>query len=54
MFAVNKKERIKIKETCTPNIIKPTQTFINRHKYTFCVKKALEHLKNSKTGRVPY
>ncbi len=28
------------------NLIKPTQTRINRQKYTFCVIKSLEHLKN--------
>ncbi len=36
------------------NIIKSTQTRINREKYTFCVIKSLELLKNLKTGRVPY
>jgi hypothetical protein len=35
-------------------IIKPTQTRIYREKYTFCIMKSLEHLKNLKTGRVPY
>ncbi len=30
------------------------QTRINREKYTFCVIKSLEHLKNLKTGRVLY
>jgi hypothetical protein len=35
------------------NIIKPTQTGVNREKYTFWVVKALEHQKNFKTGRVP-
>ncbi len=34
------------------NIIKPTQTRINRDKYTFCVIKSLEHIK--KTRGVPY
>jgi hypothetical protein len=27
---------------------------INREKFTFCVKKSLEHLKNLKADRVPY
>jgi hypothetical protein len=36
------------------NIIKPTQTPINHKKYTFCVRKSLEHLKNLKTGCVLY
>ncbi len=36
------------------NVIKPTQTRINREKYTFCVIKSLEHLKNLETRRVPY
>jgi len=30
------------------------QTRINREKYTFCVIKSLEHLKNLKTGHVPH
>jgi hypothetical protein len=35
--------------------MKPTQTRINHDKYTFCVIKLLERLKNLKTGRVvPY
>jgi hypothetical protein len=34
-------------------IFKPTQTGINRNKYTFCILKSLEPLKNSKTSRVP-
>ena len=34
-------------------IIKPTQTGINRNKYTFCTVKSLEPLKNLKTSRVP-
>jgi hypothetical protein len=29
------------------------QTGINRNKYTFCILKSLEPLKNSKTSRVP-
>jgi hypothetical protein len=37
-----------------PNIIMSTRTSINREKYTFCVVKSLEHLKDLKTGRVPY
>ncbi len=36
-----------------PTIVKPTQTGINRNKYTFCILKSLEPLKNSKTSRVP-
>jgi hypothetical protein len=36
------------------NIIKPTQTRINGEKYTFCVIKSLEYLKNLKVGRLPY
>jgi hypothetical protein len=32
----------------------PIQTRIYREKYTFCIIKSLEHLKNLKTGRVPY
>jgi hypothetical protein len=32
----------------------PTQTRINREKYTFCVIKSLEHLINLKTGRRPH
>ncbi len=38
----------------TANIVKPPQTRINREKYTFCAKKSLEHLKNLKSGRLPY
>jgi hypothetical protein len=34
-------------------IVKPTQTGINRNKYTFCILKLLEPLKNLKTSRVP-
>jgi hypothetical protein len=34
-------------------IIKPTQTGINRNKYTFCTIKSLEPLKYAKTSRVP-
>ncbi len=34
-------------------IIKPTQTGINRNKYTFCTIKSLEPIKNLKTSRVP-
>jgi len=30
------------------------KTRINREKYTFCIIKSLVHLKNLKTGRVPY
>ncbi len=30
------------------------QARINREKYTFCVIKSFEHLKNFKTGRGPY
>ncbi len=36
------------------NIVKPTQTRMNRKIYTFCVVKSLEHLKNLITGPVPY
>ncbi len=36
------------------NIIKPTQTGINRNKYTFCTMKSSETLKIFKTSRVPY
>ncbi len=36
------------------NIVKPTQTRINREKYTFCVIKSLKLLKNLETRRVPY
>jgi hypothetical protein len=36
------------------NIIKPAQTRNYREKYTFCVIKSLEHLKNFKTGRIPF
>ncbi len=36
------------------NIIKPTQTGINRNKYTFCIMKSLEPPKNLKTNRFPY
>ncbi len=32
----------------------PTQTRINREKYTFCDIKLLEHIENVKTGRVSY
>ncbi len=35
-------------------IIKPTETCINREKYTFCGIKSLEDLKNYKTDCVPY
>ncbi len=35
-------------------IVKPTQTRINREKYTFCIIKSLEHLKNLKTARFLY
>jgi hypothetical protein len=41
-------------EVHASNVIKPKQTHIYREKYTFCVIKSLEHLKNVKTGRVPY
>jgi hypothetical protein len=34
--------------------LKAMQTRIYREKYTFCVLKSLEHLKNLKTVRVPY
>jgi hypothetical protein len=34
-------------------IIKPTQTRINREKYTFNVIKSLDHLKDLKTARIP-
>ncbi len=37
--------------TCA-NIVKPTQTPINREKYTFCLIKSLEHQKNLKTGHI--
>jgi hypothetical protein len=36
------------------NIIKPTQTGINRNKYTFCTMKSSETLKIFKTSRIPY
>jgi hypothetical protein len=36
------------------NIVKTTQTHINCEKYTICVIKSLEPLKNLKTGRIPY
>jgi hypothetical protein len=35
-------------------LTKPTQTRNNSKKYTFCVTKSLKHLKEIKTGRVPY
>jgi hypothetical protein len=35
-------------------LILPTSTRINREKYTFCVIKSLEHLKNFKNGPVLY
>jgi hypothetical protein len=40
------------RKICT--IRQPTQTRINCEKYTFCVIKSLEHLKNLKTVRVLY
>jgi hypothetical protein len=46
-------KKLRSKISCqTP--FKPTQIRTNREKYTFCVIKSLEHLKNLKTGRVPY
>jgi hypothetical protein len=36
------------------NIIQPTQTRINRKKYTFYITKLLEHQKKFKTGPVLY
>ncbi len=35
------------------NIIKPTQTHIYREKYTGCVIKSLEHLRNEKKSPCP-
>jgi hypothetical protein len=35
------------------NIIKPTQTRINRKKYTFCVFKSMEHLTTLKLAAFP-
>ncbi len=37
----------------TSNSIKPTQTRMYREKYTYCIIKSTEHLKNLKTVRVP-
>ncbi len=34
------------------NIVKPTQTRINREKYTFCDIQSLDNLKNLNTGYV--
>jgi len=42
------------KETWIKHIIKPTQTHINREKYTICFIKSLKRLKKLKTGRIPY
>ena len=36
------------------NIIKPTKAGINRNKYTFCIIKSSEPLKNLKTSGVTY
>jgi hypothetical protein len=36
------------------NIIKQTQTRLNRDKYIFCVIESFEYLKNLNTGRVPF
>ncbi len=36
------------------NIIKQTQTGINRKKYTFCIMKSLELPKSFKSSHVPY
>jgi hypothetical protein len=44
------------KKVQAANIIKknPTQTRINHEKYTFCVIKSMEHLKNVKNGPILY
>jgi hypothetical protein len=52
-LSTNKKQG-NLEKVHAANIIKPKQTHINRMKYTFCVLKPLEQLKNLKTGRAPY
>jgi hypothetical protein len=45
---------LQIKSKVSRTEYTPTQTRINREKYTFYVIKSLEHLQKLKTGRVPY
>ena len=49
---LTKKKQENVYYVHVANLIKPMQTVRNR--YTFCVIKSLEHLKNLKTDRLPY